>query len=117
MNIYILGKYIPGNKSVEMGLQSVRGIGKFNSQTICKALGYQKSFKIKDLSQAQIIKLSEYITKNYLIETSLLDKKYEFINIHKENKSYKGWRHLLNLPVRGQRTHSNARTRKRKKIN
>ena len=74
MNIYILGKYIPGNKSVEMGLQSVRGIGKFNTQTICKALGYQKSFKIKDLSQAQIIKLSEYITKNYLIETSLLDK-------------------------------------------
>jgi small subunit ribosomal protein S13 len=116
MNIYILGKYIPGNKSVEMALQSIKGIGKYNALTICRQLGYQKKFKLKDLSQTQIIKLSEFINKNFLTETSLQDKKFEYINKHRENKSYRGWRHLLNLPVRGQRTHSNASTRKKKKI-
>ncbi len=117
MNIYILGKYIPANKSVEMALQSIKGIGKYNSQFTCKHLGFQPKLKIKDLSQTQIITLSEFINKNFLIETALIDKKFEYINAHKQNKTYKGWRHLLNLPVRGQRTHSNARTRKKKKIN
>ena len=112
----IAGVNIPQNKLVHIGLTYIYGIGdKFSSQ-ICKALEIQKSMRVNQLTDDQILKIREYIDKNISVEGDL--RRENSLNIKRliDLATYRGSRHRKKLPVRGQRTRCNARTRKGKAI-
>ena len=112
----IAGVNIPQNKLVHIGLTYIYGIGdKFSSQ-ICTSLEIHKAKRINELTDEDILKIREYIDKNFKVEGDL---RREFsLNIKRlvDLASYRGSRHRKKLPVRGQRTRCNARTRKGKAI-
>jgi len=109
--IYIFESKIPTNKSVFFALKYVYGIGSSNAALICKKLGFLENFKVKNLSKEQISQLLNLIEAsnmqlaNDLKKSKQLTKK-KLISI----KSYRGMRRNQGLPVRGQRTHTNAQT-------
>lgn len=112
--IYLLETELPENKSVYFSLTKIFGIGKFQSFLICKKIGLSHNYKLSKLTSNQIIKLLKLIeTSNILINNTL--KKYKIVLIKKltDIKTYKGIRRLRGLPVRGQRTHTNAKTASR----
>lgn len=109
--LYILETELPENKSIYFSLTNVFGIGKFQSFLICKKIGFSRNCKLSKLTSNQTIKLLKLIeTSNILINSTL--KKYKIVLIKKltQIKTYKGIRRLRGLPVRGQRTHTNAKT-------
>ena len=112
----IAGVNIPQNKLVHIGLTYIYGIGnKFSSQ-ICKALSIAPSKRVNELSDEQILKIREYIDKNFTVEGDLRRENSLSIKRLIDLASYRGSRHRKKLPVRGQRTRCNARTRKGKAI-
>ena len=112
----IAGVNIPQNKLVQVGLTYIYGIGDKFSYEICKALEIPKSKRVNELSDDQILKIREYIDKNYKVEGDL--RREYSLNIKRliDLATYRGSRHRKKLPVRGQRTRCNARTRKGKAI-
>ena len=112
----IAGVNIPQNKLVEVGLTYIFGIGNRFSQKICKDLEIPKSKRVNELTDDQILKIREYIDKNFKVEGDL--RREYSLNIKRlmDLASYRGSRHRKKLPVRGQRTRCNARTRKGKAI-
>lgn len=109
--LYILETELPENKSIYFSLTNVFGIGKFQSFLICKKIGFSYNCKLAKLTSSQTIKLIKLIeASNILINNSL--RKYKIMLIKKQTqiKTYKGIRRLRGLPVRGQRTHTNAKT-------
>jgi small subunit ribosomal protein S13 len=112
--IYIFESDIPENKSVYTSLTSIYGIGKYRSKLLCKILGLSLNFTSENLSKEQINKLIKTVE---LLSFSLSsDLKKIKVLISKKLisiKSYKGLRHYQGLPVRGQRTHTNAKTAKK----
>lgn len=112
--VYLLESKLPENKSIYFALQYIYGIGKSRSFLICKKLGFSSNLKVKTLSDEQVnqvLKLVETLNislANDLKRLKLLDKQ-KLISI----KSYRGLRRKKGFPVRGQRTHTNARTAKR----
>lgn len=108
---YILESKLPDNKSVYFALKYVYGIGKIKSVLICKKLGFSLNLKVKNLTSHkvnQILKLTEslnFVLANDLKKLKLLQKQ-QLVTI----KSYRGLRRKKGLPVRGQRTHTNAKT-------
>jgi small subunit ribosomal protein S13 len=109
--LYILETELSENKSIYFSLIKVLGIGKFQSFLICKKIGFSLNCKLSTLKPSQIIKLVKFIeTAKIPINNTL--KKYKTILIKKltQIKTYKGIRRLRGLPVRGQRTHTNAKT-------
>jgi small subunit ribosomal protein S13 len=112
----IAGINIPQNKLVRIGLTSIYGIGVKLSGEICKNLNISPSKRVNQLTDDEILKIREYIDKNFDVEGEL--RRETSLNIKRliDLASYKGSRHKKKLPVRGQRTHSNARTRKGKAI-
>jgi small subunit ribosomal protein S13 len=114
--VYLLETELPENKSVILALKNVYGIGKFQSIFICKQLGFCFSLKIKDLSDDQIIKLLKLIESSDLIITSDLKKLKQIVTKKLVAiKSYRGLRRIDGFPVRGQRTHTNAKIAKKNK--
>ena len=112
----IAGVNIPQNKLVHIGLTYIYGIGnKFSSQ-ICSALEIQKSTRVNQLTDDQILKIREYIDKNFSVEGDLRRDNSLSIKRLIDLATYRGSRHRKKLPVRGQRTRCNARTRKGKAI-
>ena len=112
----IAGINIPQNKLVHIGLTYIYGIGnKFSSQ-ICSALEIQKSTRVNQLTDDQILKIREYIDKNFSVEGDLRRDNSLSIKRLIDLATYRGSRHRKKLPVRGQRTRCNARTRKGKAI-
>ena len=112
----IAGVNIPQNKLVQVGLTYIYGIGdKFSSQ-ICKALEIQKSMRVNQLTDDQILKIREYIDKNISVEGDLRRENSLSIKRLIDLATYRGSTHRKKLPVRGQRTRCNARTRKGKAI-
>ncbi len=111
----IFGVKIPNNKKIKYALQSIHGIGQKNATDICTKLGFAPNMKAFQLTEAQISNIIKLIKQKYIIEGNL--KKQTLLNIQQlvANKTYRGYRHLSYLPVRGQRTCSNARTQKRLK--
>lgn len=114
--IYFLETEIPNNKKINKSLKSVYGLGKKQSNIICKKLGIIKTTKTSNLSNKHINKMSQYVVDSNLLITNNLKKEkslifQQLINI----KSVRGLRKLKGLPVRGQRTHTNAKTAKNKK--
>ena len=112
----IAGVNIPQNKLVKVGLTYIYGIGDKFSGEICKALEISESKRVNELSDEQILKIREYIDQNHKVEGDL--RRETSMNIKRlvDLATYRGSRHKKKLPVRGQRTHCNARTRKGKAI-
>ena len=112
----IAGVNIPTNKIVEVGLTYIYGIGNKFSQQICTSLNIPKSKRVNELTDEQILKIREYIDQNFTVEGDL--RRETSLNIKRlmDLASYRGSRHRKKLPVRGQRTRCNARTRKGKAI-
>ena len=112
----IAGVNIPQNKLVHVGLTYIYGIGDKFSNEICKALSIPKSKRVNELTDDQILKIREYIDKNFTVEGDLRRENSLSIKRLIDLASYRGSRHRKKLPVRGQRTRCNARTRKGKAI-
>lgn len=112
----ISGVNIPDAKRVEIALTYIFGIGLKTSQDILNATGVNPDTRVKDLTEPEITKLREYIDKTYHVEGDLQREIGLNIKRLKEINSYRGLRHKANLPVRGQRTKTNARTKRGKKV-
>jgi small subunit ribosomal protein S13 len=108
----IEGVDLPRNKRVEIGLTYIYGIGLPRSQEILSATRISPDVRVKDLTDSQVASLRDFITQNYKVEGDL--RREVQLNIKRliEIGSYRGLRHRRNLPVRGQRTRTNSRTRK-----
>jgi small subunit ribosomal protein S13 len=108
----VAGVDIPVNKQAWVSLQYIYGIGRNNSQKILEQAGIAPETKVKDLTEAEVNKLREIIDKQYQVEGEL--RKEINFNIKRltEIGSYRGLRHRHGLPVRGQRTRTNARTKR-----
>jgi small subunit ribosomal protein S13 len=111
----ISGVDIPNDKHICISLTYIYGIGRSTAESILDALNINKSIKTKDLSEDELVKIREYIENNCTIEGDLRREVTQNIKRLIEINSYKGIRHKRGLPVRGQRTHTNARTRKGRK--
>ena len=112
----IAGVNIPQNKLVHVGLTYIYGIGDKFSNKICNSLEISKSKRVNQLTDDQILKIREYIDKNFTVEGDLRREKSLNIKRLIDLATYRGSRHRKKLPVRGQRTRCNARTRKGKAI-
>ena len=112
----IAGVNIPQNKLVHVGLTYIFGIGDKFSNQICSALEIKKSTRGNQLTDDQILKIREYIDKNFSVEGDLRRDNSLSIKRLIDLATYRGSRHRKKLPVRGQRTRCNARTRKGKAI-
>lgn len=108
----IEGVDLPRNKRVEIGLTYIYGIGKPRAQQILRATNINPDTRVKDLTDAEIALLRDYINQNYEVEGDLRREVQMNIKRLIEIGCYRGLRHRRNLPVRGQRTRTNARTRK-----
>ena len=108
----IAGVDLPREKRVEIGLTYIYGIGLTTSKEILSATGVNPDTRVKDLSEEETVKLREYIDRSLTIEGDLRRETSMNIKRLMEIGCYRGLRHRRGLPVRGQRTHTNARTRK-----
>ena len=108
----IAGVNIPTQKKVEIGLTYIHGIGLHTAQAIVSQLGIDPTRRISDLTESETIQIREIIDRDYLVEGDL--RRDVAMNIKRlmDLGCYRGLRHRKSLPVRGQRTHTNARTRK-----
>ena len=112
----IAGVNIPQNKIVQVGLTYIYGIGDKFSKQICQELDIAKPTRINQLTDDQILKIREYIDQNFKVEGDLRRDYSLSIKRLIDLACYRGTRHRKKLPVRGQRTRCNARTRKGKAI-
>lgn len=108
----ISGVDIPRDKRVVISLTYIYGIGKATSQKILSATGIDENRRVKDLDETEVTRLRDYIDRNHLVEGDL--RREVNMNIKRliEIGCYRGMRHRRNLPARGQRTRTNARTRR-----
>ena len=111
----IAGFDLPRNKRVEIGLTYIYGIGLPTSQEILKAIDINPNTRVKDLSEAEVNQLREVIDRDYVVEGDLRREVGLNIKRLQEIGTYRGMRHRRSLPVRGQRTRTNARTRRGKR--
>lgn len=113
---YLLETNLPDNKSIVFALTNIYGIGNSTALSICKKLGFSSNLKTANLSLDQITDLLELInSSNLLLNNDLKKQQSLAFNKLLAIKSYRGLRRVRNLPVRGQRTHTNAKSAKRHK--
>jgi small subunit ribosomal protein S13 len=108
----IAGVDLPREKKVEIGLTYIYGIGRVTARRILAATGVDAAQRVRDLSDADVNKLRQDIERNYRVEGALRTEVAMNIKRLMDIGSYRGIRHRRGLPVRGQRTHTNARTKK-----
>ncbi len=108
----IAGVNLPNQKRLEIGLTYIFGIGQSTAQKICKDLELDPNHKVKDLTDDEVSKLRTYIDANVEVEGDLRRERSQSIKRLSEIGCYRGIRHRRGLPARGQRTKTNARTRK-----
>jgi small subunit ribosomal protein S13 len=108
----LIGVDVPANKRLEIALTYIYGIGRNTASKICVAVGMDPGLRARDLSEDQIATLATYIQRQYPVEGQLRRQVAASINRLREIGCYRGLRHRRGLPVRGQRTRTNARTRK-----
>jgi small subunit ribosomal protein S13 len=108
----IAGVNLPNQKRLEIGLTYIYGIGQPTAHQICAALGLSPDTKVRDLTEDEVARLRDYIDATYQVEGDLRRERTQAIKRLSEIGAYRGLRHRRNLPVRGQRTKTNARTRK-----
>ena len=112
----IAGVNIPPNKRLVISLTYIYGLGLTAAQEICKNTKLAENKRVKDLSDQELITLRTEIEKNFQVEGDLRREVSLNIKKKKDLRTYEGLRHIRKLPVRGQNTHSNARTRKGKAV-
>ena len=108
----LVGVDLPREKRVEIALTYIYGVGRTRAQEALKATGVNPNIRVKDLVESDVVKLRDYIEGNFKVEGDLRREVAADIRRKVEIGSYQGVRHRKGLPVRGQRTHTNARTRK-----
>lgn len=108
----IAGVDIPNEKRVEIGLTYIYGIGRVRSNKILAATGINPDTRVKDLTETDVANIRKYIESNFTVEGELRRDVALDIKRLKEIRCYRGLRHIANLPVRGQSSKTNARTRK-----
>ncbi len=108
----IAGVDLPREKRVEIGLTYIYGVGRTRAYSTLVAAGVDPSIRVRDLSDEQVKRLRDFIDASYKVEGDLRREVAQNIKRKVEIGSYQGIRHRRGLPVRGQRTHTNARTRK-----
>ncbi len=108
----IAGVNIPTNKRVPVALTYIHGIGPSGAASIVEAVGVDPSRRVNELSDADILAIREHIDANFQVEGDLRRENQMNVKRLMDLGCYRGLRHRRNLPVRGQRTHTNARTRK-----
>jgi small subunit ribosomal protein S13 len=108
----IAGVNIPTKKRVEIALTYIHGIGRTSARGICSRAGVPDERRVAELSEEELTKLRDIIDADYLVEGDLRRKTSMDIKRYLDLGCLRGLRHRRNLPVRGQRTHTNARTRK-----
>jgi len=108
----IVGVDIPDNKHIEIALTYIYGIGRSSARKICEKAGVPFDRKTKELTEEQLVKIRDIIEDEYKIEGALRSEVTMNIKRLMDIGAYRGLRHRMGLPVRGQRTHTNARTRK-----
>jgi small subunit ribosomal protein S13 len=108
----IAGVDLPREKKVEIGLTYIFGIGRNTARTILEKTGVNSALRIRDLTDADVNKLRQTIERDYRVEGALRTEVAMNIKRLMDIGSYRGIRHRRGLPVRGQRTHTNARTKK-----
>jgi len=109
----IAGVNIPNQKRVPIGLTYIHGIGRTKAQQICDKVGIPPDRRVHEMTDDEVLRVRELIDREYMVEGDL--RRNVAMNIKRlmDLGSYRGLRHRKSLPVRGQRTHTNARTRKR----
>ena len=108
----IAGVDLPRNKRVEVALTYIYGIGRSSAKKTCEVTGVSNDTRVSDLTDEEIARLRDFIDSNFSIEGDLKRERSQNIKRLMEIGCYRGLRHRKGLPVRGQRTHTNARTRK-----
>ena len=108
----IAGVNLPNQKRLEIGLTYIYGIGQPTARQVCAALGLSADTKVRDLTDEEITALQRHIDSNLQVEGDLRRERTQAIKRLSEIGAYRGIRHRRGLPVRGQRTKTNARTRK-----
>ena len=108
----LVGVDLPRDKRIEIGLTYIYGIGLTTSKKILAETGVDPDIRVRDLGEEDLAKLRDYINNNLLVEGDLHRERTQNIKLLMEIGCYRGLRHRRGLPVRGQRTHTNARTRK-----
>ena len=108
----IAGVNIPTNKPVHVALTYIYGIGSRHAADICSAVGVPLDRRVNEMPEAEVIRVREIIDRDYTVEGELRAETARNIKRLMDLKCYRGLRHRRGLPVRGQRTHTNARTRK-----
>jgi small subunit ribosomal protein S13 len=108
----IAGVNLPNQKRLEIGLTYIYGIGQPTAHQICAALGLSPDMKVRDLTDDEVTKLREYIDGQLQVEGDLRRERQQAVKRLSEIGAYRGVRHRRGLPVHGQRTKTNARTRK-----
>lgn len=108
----IAGVNIPTNKRVKIALTYIHGIGRAKAAEICDKVGIPEAQRVSDLTDSEVIQIREAIDRDYLVEGDLRRENAMNIKRLMDLGCYRGLRHRRGLPVRGQRTHTNARTRK-----
>jgi small subunit ribosomal protein S13 len=108
----LLGVDIPGNKQLPYAFRYIFGVGKTISNEICEELSLERKRKAHTLTDEELARIAAYIEKNYVVEGNLRRQRTQNVNRLRDIKCYRGLRHRMGLPVRGQRTRTNSRTRK-----
>ncbi len=108
----IVGIDIPDNKHIEISLTYIFGIGRSTAKLICKKANVRFGTRTRDLTEEQTVRIRDIIENEHKVEGALRSEVTMNIKRLMEIGSYRGMRHKMGLPVRGQRTHTNARTRK-----
>ena len=108
----ISGVDLPNEKRVEIGLTYIYGIGRTSANKILAATGINPDTRVKDLTEEEVASIRKYLEANYTVEGELRKDVALDIKRLKEIRCYRGMRHIANLPVRGQSSKQNARTRK-----
>ena len=111
--VHILGVHIPDDKRVVIGLTRIYGIGRFRASFLCQELGINESTRVRDLTDSQRSSIFQYIEENFCVESDLRREKGTVIKQLIEISGHRGFRHRIGLPLRGQRTHTNAKTQKK----
>lgn len=112
MAVRLVGVDLPQNKRIEIALTYIYGIGLTTSKEILAATGIDPDIRVKDMTEEDLAKLRDYIQNNLKVEGDLHREVTQNVKRLMEIGCYRGLRHRRGLPVRGQRTHTNARTRK-----
>ena len=114
MSFVIFGIKLPANKKIAYALPLLYGIGLFRGQQICRSLGLSPQLEIKDLTSTQQFAIAKKLKEEYIIEGNLEEEIKKDIQRVKQNGSRRGYRLRNGLPTRGQRTHSNGKTARRR---